>query len=49
MRAAALLRQSDASNDIKTLKCLEFITDSGSTGRSEADLIYTAVKRSRFH
>lgn len=48
MRVTAVLRQTVASIDMKTLKYLQFTTDSGSVGRSKADQVYPPVKRSRF-
>lgn len=45
MRAAAVLRQTVASNDMKTLKYLQLTSDSGSFGRSKADQVYAPVEK----
>lgn len=47
LRAAAVLRQTAASNDMKTLKYLQFTSDSSSIHKSKADQVYEPVKRSR--
>lgn len=45
MRAAAVLRQTVASNDMKTIKYHQLTSDSGSFGRSNADQVYAPVEK----